>query len=382
MSEYCQEDLLMLKRFQFLLIVVLLALTVIPSLLLVNRVEAQFTLGTNWVGTFYNNADLAGTPVAQNIPYPYGLCGVWSGAPTSGSTNAGQPCLPGTPVTGVNADNFSAIFTSTQTLAQAGNYLFTVRHNDGVRVNINNTQYLNAWGPIVPETTGDCANRCRQSTFTVNLPAGAVSMRVEFQDISGDAILQFQYNFVGGTGGVTPGATSFIPTTTAVPAATGQVVRVRGLALRTGPYLGASYVGAAVPGISYPLLARNNDEGLFTWYKITVGDNTGWVSGRYFQTTGNVDAIPFEGTVFDQIDNEGEKGITGVTRSVMNLRRRPSERATLLDKVPWGAEVPIIGRTVQGGNNFWLQVRYNGKVGWIFAPFVGIRGLIEAVPIR
>jgi uncharacterized protein YgiM (DUF1202 family) len=66
----------------------------------------------------------------------------------------------------------------------------------------------------------------------------------------------------------------------------------------------------------------------------------------------------------------------------MNLRRRPSERTQLLDKVPWGAEVPVIGRTVQGGKSFWLQVRYNGKVGWIFAPFVGTRGILDAVPVR
>ena len=50
--------------------------------------------------------------------------------------------------------------------------------------------------------------------------------------------------------------------------------------------------------------------------------------------------------------------------------------------MPWGAEVPLLGRTVQGGPNFWLQVSYNGKTCWIYAPFVTIRGDARSVPIR
>ena len=54
----------------------------------------------------------------------------------------------------------------------------------------------------------------------------------------------------------------------------------------------------------------------------------------------------------------------------------------MLVQVPWGAETELLGRTIQGGNNFWLQVRYGDQVGWIYAPFVSIRGDVNAVPIR
>jgi uncharacterized protein YraI len=367
----------MLKRSQRLLFIILFALIILPGLLIVQPAEAQI-LGTGWVGTFYNTVDLTGNPVATNVPFPLGLCVNWGNNPPSSGSPTAQ-CGLGSPIPGVQADNFSAIFTSNQNITAAGTYSFNVRHNDGVRVTINGQLLLNVWGtPITPDTTGPCTGVCKESVFTTNLPVGSVQMRVEYQDFTGNALLQFQWGFIGGGGNVTPTG----PTSTPVPAATGQVIRVRGLAIRTGPYLGASLIGVAKPGISYPILERNKDEGLFVWYRITAGDNTGWVSGRYFQTAGNIEAIPFTGTIFDQIDGAPDLGIVGVTRSVMNLRRRPSERAQLLDKVPWGAEVPVIGRTIQGGKNFWLQVRYNGKVGWIFAPYVGIRGIIDAVPIR
>lgn len=355
----------MLKRTRFLLILTLVALLVIPGILLVHPGEAQI-LGTNWVGTFYNGTTLSGTPIATNIQYPTGLCFVWgTGAPTAGSNTQ---CTPGPAVAGAPADNFSASFASTQNFSQTGSYLFTVRVDDGIRIYIDNAVVLDQFKQT---------NQLTEYTFTVSLAAGNHSIRVEYVEFTGSATIQVQWGFSSGGGGTAAG-----PTATPVPAATGQVITVKGLALRTGPYLGASLIGVARPGTTYPITEQNNDEGLFTWYKITAGDNSGWVSGRYFEVSGNLGAIPVTGTIFDSIDDAPDKGVVGVTRSVMNLRRRPSERATLLDKVPWGAEVPVIGRTIQGGKPFWLQVRYNGKVGWIYAPYVGLRGIVDAVPIR
>lgn len=366
----------MVRHTRILLFLVLFALAIIPGLLVVQPVDAQI-VGTNWVGTVYNNTTLSGTPVATNVPYPTGLCLNWgNNAPTAGSNTL---CALGNAIGGVGADNFSISFTSTQNFDQSGNYTFTLRYNDGLRLYVNNVVVYDQFTQLsAPDTSGDCASLCHEARVTVNIAAGAVPLRVDYVEYSGNALIQVQWAFGGGGGGSTPTG----PTVTPVPIATGTVIRVRGLAIRTGPYLGASLVGVARPNISYPILERNSDEGLFIWYKIKVGDNAGWVSGRYFQTAGNIEAIPFTQTIFDQIDGAPDKGVVGVTRSVMNLRRRPSERATLLDKVPWGAEVPVIGRTIQGGNNFWLQVIYNGKVGWIYAPFVGLRGIVDAVPIR
>ena len=78
----------------------------------------------------------------------------------------------------------------------------------------------------------------------------------------------------------------------------------------------------------------------------------------------------------------------------MNFRIFPSQRVARVSGMPqliWGAEVEIIARTIQGGRDFWYQVRYTPPdstttyTGWIFAPFVGIvRGSdpIDSVPVK
>lgn len=205
-------------------------------------------------------------------------------------------------------------------------------------------------------------------------------------------------------------------TSTATALITAAVVRVRGLSVRTGPYLGATYITAARPANNYGVVARNQDEGIYTWYllNVPIGQQqtttetvpvtgaitaipgvatavatpvavqyvTGWSSGRYLEVTGNPNSVPIRTTIFDQIDGAADVGVLGVPRAPMNLRRRPSTRTQVLAEIPWGAVVPIIGRTIQGPDNFWLQVRYDNLVGWIFAPYVTIRGDVDTVPIR
>jgi uncharacterized protein YraI len=349
-------EYVMLKRFSILIILLFVLLLTGVSFI---PVLAQATLGTNWSAQFFNTPDLTGGPVANTI-YPSGLNFIWTGKPLDGNGNQ---------LTAVNADNFSARFTSTQNFPQPGTYTFRVLVNEGVRLSVNNQMIINQF---VDTNVDNGANGHVIHSANYQIPAaGNYPIVVDFFDRDQEAVLQVAWQLAGTVG----------PTPTPAPIATGQVVRVRGLSLRTGPYLGASFIRAAIPGTSYAILARNTDEGLFTWYRVTVGDSTGWVSGRYFQTSGNIDAIPFEGSVFDTIDGNQGKGVIGVTRAIMNYRRRPSERATLIGKIPWGAEVDIVGRTVQGGKNHWLQVRYNGQIGWIYAPYIGIRGLIEAIPI-
>ncbi len=374
----------MKPRNRFFLLLALLLLCMVPALVRVDTVEAQI-LGSNWTGSFFNNTSFSGAPVAT-ASFPSGLNCVWAGVPTD-CVNRGQGA-PQIQIPNVPADNFSATFQSTEQFLNAGTYRFTLRYNDGIRVRVNGTVIHENLSPVVtPDPTEMCLRpdtQCREVRVDHFVNAGSITMQVDFIDYTGPAILQVQWGFLGGgTGGTPiPGTTPFGPTPTMVPIATGQVINVRGLSMRTGPYLGASLVNVARPERVYPILERNNDEGLFVWYKIAAGDSQGWVSGRYFEVTGNIDAIPFTQTIFDQIDNAEEKGITGVTRAVMNMRRRPSVRTQIIDKIPWGAEVPVVGRTIQAYDNHWLQVRYNGKVGWIFAPYVGLKGIVDAVPIR
>jgi uncharacterized protein YraI len=344
------------RRYLFLLLALAVAALIFAPGAFDMPTQAQ-NLGTNWQAQFYPNTTFSGTPTS--VVYPGGISFNWGLGPPLDANNA--------PVTGMPNDNFSARFTSLQAFPVAGNYTFRVLANDGVRVTINGNVVLSQLNTVVTDGT------TAEYQFTQTLAAGNVSFVVEYVEFLGSAALQFQWSNAGQVG----------PTSTPTPIATVSVVRVRGLAVRTGPYLGASLITVARPNIAYPVLARNNSEGLFVWYRIQVGDNVGWASGRYLQTSGNIEAIPFTDSLFDRIDAPSlppALDVIGTTRAIMNMRVRPSERVQIIDKIPWGDQVKVIGRTIQGGNNFWLHVEWNGRKGWIFAPFIGLRGTVDALP--
>jgi uncharacterized protein YraI len=189
----------------------------------------------------------------------------------------------------------------------------------------------------------------------------------------------------GLTPGLTPGLGGGTLVVTPVPACTGTcatVSGVRGLALRTGPYLGASFITTLLGNQTYTVLGRNRDEGIYNWYKLQVGERVGWSSGRFLTINVDINTIPLVGSVFDEIDGAPDIGARAYPRAVMNLRSRPSVRMPRIASIPWGAPLELIGRTVQAGENKWLQVRYNGVVGWIDARWVSTQGELFSVPVR
>jgi PA14 domain/Bacterial SH3 domain len=350
--------------------IVLLGLVLLLAFLPGLIVQADF--GSNWTAVFFPNDALQGAGVAVPGVLPQ-INYNWGGSPPNN--------IPGLVLTGCTSilqsdkasadcrDYFSARFSSTQTIAP-GTYQFVAQSDDGVRVTVNGAVIINNFTPHAATT----------DSATVSITTSPVNITVEYFEVSDQAIIQVQWFLQGqatGVFGFTP-----TPLVTAAPAITVSVQSVRGLALRSGPYLGASLISVVRQGTEYAPIARNKDEGIYTWYLITVGDHTGWSSGRYLAVTGDPNFPSVQGTVFDQIDGVPDLGVKGVTRSVMNLRRRPSIRTALLEQIPWGAEVSIVGRTIQAGHNFWFQVRYDNKIGWIYAPYVSVRGNINAVPIR
>ncbi len=344
------------------LILILLA----GVLALVPVLAVRADLGLNWTAIVYDGVNtFSGTPAATFT----GVNGIdfnWGNTP---------PTINGQFVNSVGNDQFSILFSSVQTIVP-GTYRFVVTADDGVEVRIN--------GAVVYSRLTDAAGGAITYEFTQTIVTTPTTFEIRYYENTGDAVIKFEW-FLQGVGAPTPFGTPFIPTVVAtpVPALTVEVQNVRGLAVRTGPYLGASLVTVARPGTQYVPIARSNDEGgPYTWYLITVGDKTGWASGRYLKVTGDPNSVPVQQTIFDQIDNVGGVGATASPRAVMNFRRRPSQRAERIGLIPWGAQTELIGRTVQGGQNFWLQVRYEGKVGWIYAPFVSVSGNVGAVPIR
>lgn len=329
-------------------------------LILLWGIAVQADYGTNWSGAFYNNTSFSDPDVAT-VTSVNGLSFNWPDQPTvSGTVTSGS-------MSDVNADNFSVRFTSTQSF-QAATYLFELAIDDNVRVFIDGEQVLedNSGGPV------------KNLSFTRTMTSGTHTLRVDFVEVSEEAVLQFQWSQEGSTE-----ATSAVPTATAIPPLTATVSgSVSGLAVRTGPYLGASMVTVALTGTEYPVLARNPSETGVTWYRIDVGGRVGWASGRYLEFSTDPGGLGVVGSVFDTLDSPAATGVGASPRAVMNLRVRPSTRTTIIGSVPWGAEMPLLNRTVQGGQDRWYQVLYEGQIGWIFAPFVNVGGDIRDVPIR
>ncbi len=339
----------------------LISILLLLVLLIVINVQAEF--GTGWVGNFYQNRNFGGDAVTiSNIS---GINFNWPGAPQ----------VNGTQVFG-RENNFSARFTSSQTFI-AGTYRFDVAFDDELKVFINGQQvYADELDPGTSPKIG-------QFEYTFGT-SGAYSITLEYIENQESAVVQFQWNLLGTN--VTPGVgtvfPTLVPTGTAIPPLTANVSGVRGLAVRTGPYLGATMVTTAVPDVQYPVLAQNRSEDGVTWYKITVNEKTGWSSGRYLTFSTAAGGLPIEGSVFDTIDNAPDIGIVAAPRSIMNLRVRPSTRTAIIGTVPWGDEVALLGRTVQGGFDRWYQVRYGDQVGWIVAAYVSVNGNIRDVPVR
>jgi hypothetical protein len=317
-------------------------------------ISGQTFTGTNWVGQFYNTADLSGSVVAT-ANFANGLNKDWgTGAPNDGNNVT---------VSGVNADNWSARFATTAQIS-AGLYVFTLTVDDGARLYLDGNLILDNFS----------STTLISQAATVSLAGGTYTIIIDYTDRSGNARLQFSWAATTGTPSVT---------NTPAPLAEGEISGVRGSAVRTGPYIGASLINVARPGKKYELLARNTSEGIYTWYLAKISDNQiGWISGRYMTVTGTPDALTFAGSIFDQIDNAPDVGARGTTRSVMNFRVRPSARTQRITQIPWGDTVPIIGRTVQDGRDYWYQVIYQGRVGWILAAYVTARGDMSRVPVR
>lgn len=178
----------------------------------------------------------------------------------------------------------------------------------------------------------------------------------------------------------TPMPTS-TPTATPVPLIGVVSNEVSRLAMRSGPYLYATLLGGIDAGETYPIIAQNSDEGAgIVWYLVQTEHVTGWVSGRYM-TFNQPPNYPYRGSIFDEIDNAPETGVTVTTLTLNDLRRRPSGRTAALGQIPAQSTVALLGRTRQSGMDFWYHVRYEGQTGWI--PAYGIvNGNIQDVPIR
>jgi uncharacterized protein YraI len=332
----------------------LLALSALPGAAL----PVGQTFGTGWTVSYYNTPDLTGSVVLTQA-LPAGLNFFFSGSPAPG----------------VNANNWSARYTSVQQFA-AGTYQFLVASDDGVRVFIDNQL---VWDRFVGRTL-------TTDTFSANLAAGGRTLTVEYFNGLDNGALQFQWTQVFNVT-VTPPTTAptvfttFTPfaTATSLPCPTpGALVRGQPVVLRGGVNVRAAPSPSSAVVNYYPneVLLTLIDGPVcadgYQWWRVTGVGEGGWVAegraGLVFLAPGapiidpnNICSPPLPMTL----------GGTALVLNNLRLRGTPSQFGRTLFVLPAFTEVTVLEGARCVANLNWWRVRVDGLEGWVAEGFPG-----------
>lgn len=330
---------------------VLLVLVVVALLSTVGLVAADF--GVNWTAAYYNTVDLSGSPVLTQSGIG-GLNFTWGA---------------GSPAAGVNADRFSARFTSSQAFA-GGTYEFIVASDDGVRVYIDSQLLLDRFVPRALTT----------DRFNVTLTPGQHSLVVEYFEDTDQASLSVQWNLLGAETIVVT-ATPSAPQPTPLPAIaegalTATVINARVLLTRANPFIGAPVLARIRRGETYAVVGRDADA---RWFVLQLADRQVWALGYYLYINSNEFNAPVLSS-YILTGNPGQHtGVVGQSRQGLKLRAEPTTESAQIGRIGWGDVMAIVGRS---GDGRWYQVIYKDTLGWVTVDYMRIvEGSIDAVPV-
>lgn len=134
----------------------------------------------NWKAEYFNNITLGGTPVLTRneaaVNYSWGT---------------------GAPASGVNADRFSARWTSTLDMA-AAMYTFVLTVDDGARLWVNGHLLVDAW---VDQAATAYTNK-------IYLPGGPVTIEIQYYENAGEATAKLSWT--AGDGAQPPAGTVIV----------------------------------------------------------------------------------------------------------------------------------------------------------------------------
>jgi uncharacterized protein YgiM (DUF1202 family) len=148
--------------------------------------------------------------------------------------------------------------------------------------------------------------------------------------------------------------------------------------VRVAPALGADIVAYVNAGWTAVANARSPDN---QWVRIDFNGEEAWIGLAVLTPFGDISTLPvadprtipyggFESPRSGQ--SSAGSAINGrLAQSGLRLRAGPSQAYPILANPPRYTVFPLTGRTA---NNAWLQVNYNGTLGWVTAGFVEIQG--------
>lgn len=340
----------------------------------VHHVQVDYEEDSGNAYVYVTWANLATNPTGPNFPplnasNPFPSSGPWTAQYYANTSFAGNPTLiqsettpthdwgNGSPVASIPADNFSARWSSIQTMP-AGNYQLTARADDGIRVTIDGIVYINE----LHSATG--------ANYSVNVPlvSGQHSFLVEYYEASGVAFLS--YNFAPSSGSV-PTATPGV-----ITGASATVTGAFRLNVRNLPTAINSTVLTKINrNETYAVVGRNARR---TWWQINVNGIVGWVNGSYVTVTNSSNVPVTDGTVplptttpvvTSCVGAPAPRLVVGRAGRVTpglpnNLRAQPDSNSVLLGQIPSNGAFSVLSGPTCASGYYWWQVSYNGLVGW------------------
>lgn len=152
-----------------------------------------------------------------------------------------------------------------------------------------------------------------------------------------------------------------------------------GVNVRIAPALGADVLGIVPAGWTAPGTGRSPDN---EWVRVDFNGQEGWIGFPVITIiAGDISTLPvadprsipyggFESPRSGATD--ASSPISGrLAQSGLRLRAGPSTAYPVLANPLRYTVFPVLGRTA---NNAWLQVNFNGTLGWVTAGFVELSG--------
>jgi uncharacterized protein YraI len=166
----------------------------------------------------------------------------------------------------------------------------------------------------------------------------------------------------GGGGGNTGGGAAPAPQT---------VNPTANVYIRRGPGTSFPRIGGGNVGDALPFLGQEGD-----WYAVDFNGQRGYISTLYAELSGAGGGSSGGGgeAFVPAVD-----ALTVTLSYALRFRAGPDEGAAELAIIPYPNTVRAIGRSA---SNAWLQVEFNGQVGWVAARFGRLDGDIRGLPVR
>jgi uncharacterized protein YraI len=369
-------------RTTFLTVVALIALfaVAVPA-------QAQPTNTATWLAQYYNNLFLAG----QNPVYE-----------TQVTNGLNLDFGAGSPNPAVNADNFSARFT-TDAFFNSGTYRFSIRADDEFRFWVNGVVVLSTLDAGQPNTV-----------LTVDQTlSGNVHLQIDYRERTGGAAISVNWLDVNAV-------------TTPIPTGTWLAEYFPNQTLSQPP---TAIINESSPshnwGFNPPLASmpaeywsarwrtsQNFEAGTYRFttqaddgVRVIVDNNV--IIDRFSESPGAVNVADVTLTAgshvitveylelfnnayldfkIEQISSSGGTGSTPVAPGTasatvkafrLNVRNEPTTNGSVvLTKIDQGQTYPIVGRTADSS---WYQIDVNGTRGWVSAAWITVNNA-AAVP--